>query len=74
MASRVAMTFQQPQDLDYSNISPIFLYPTIVLHVSATVFVGLRIYARNVQHLKLQFDDYIVIIALVSHTEHHTIC
>ena len=38
----------------------------IVLSVIATAAVVLRLWARSVQKLKLQADDYLVVIALVS--------
>ncbi|KAH9905111.1 hypothetical protein F4778DRAFT_728772 [Xylariomycetidae sp. FL2044] len=52
-------------DLDYSDTSAVFLYPCIALNAISTILVGLRLYSRYFQCLKFQFDDYIVVIALV---------
>ncbi|XDG03839.1 hypothetical protein ABKA04_003454 [Annulohypoxylon sp. FPYF3050] len=51
--------------LDYSSTGLVFLIPSIVLNVIATIFVALRLYARRFKGLKLQFDDWIVVVALV---------
>ncbi|KAI1407099.1 hypothetical protein F5Y13DRAFT_134916 [Hypoxylon sp. FL1857] len=59
------MSSQKPQDLDTSNTSALFLYPTIILNLLATVFVGLRLYARNFRGVQFQFDDYILVVALI---------
>ncbi|KAI0880213.1 uncharacterized protein GGS22DRAFT_175434 [Annulohypoxylon maeteangense] len=50
--------------LDHSNTGPVFLIPTIILNVLSTIFVGLRLYARRFKGLRLQFDDWIVVVAL----------
>ncbi|KAI1101585.1 hypothetical protein F4804DRAFT_315511 [Jackrogersella minutella] len=55
----------QKDTLEDSDTSAIFLYPTIILNLLSTIFVGLRVYARRFQGIKLQFDDYIVVIALI---------
>ncbi|KAI0472907.1 hypothetical protein GGR56DRAFT_697722 [Xylariaceae sp. FL0804] len=51
-------------DLDYRDTSAQFTIPAIILNILSTIFVGLRLYSRRVQGLKLQFDDYIVVVAL----------
>lgn len=51
--------------LDYSSTGLVFLIPSIVLNVIATIFVALRLYARRFKGVKLQFDDWIVVVALV---------
>ncbi|KAI1443578.1 hypothetical protein F5Y02DRAFT_428563 [Annulohypoxylon stygium] len=52
--------------LDYSSTGLVFLIPSIVLNVIATIFVALRLYARRFKGVKLQFDDWIVVVALIS--------
>ncbi|KAI1207159.1 uncharacterized protein F4807DRAFT_189284 [Annulohypoxylon truncatum] len=58
------MTTQAISAVDHSNTGLVFLIPTIILNVLATIFVALRIYARRFQGLRLQFDDWIVVVAL----------
>ncbi|KAH8676148.1 hypothetical protein BX600DRAFT_508327 [Xylariales sp. PMI_506] len=52
-------------DLDFSNTSGMFLYPTIVLNVLATVLVILRFYARKKVVSRFQLDDYLVFAVLI---------
>ncbi|KAI2465393.1 hypothetical protein F4781DRAFT_435427 [Annulohypoxylon bovei var. microspora] len=59
------MSTQAIPELDHSNTGPVFLIPTIILNVLSTIFVALRIYARRFKGLRLQFDDWIVVVALV---------
>lgn len=61
-----------PGDIKYQldhwddNESPVIIAVTTVLFVGALVSVVLRLLARKVKHLRLDWDDYWIILSLVS--------
>lgn len=52
-------------DLDV-DIRSIIIRPVVTLMVLATISVALRIASRLTSKLQLQWDDYLILLALVS--------